>query len=127
MENNEKVANINVNIKSFFRKWIQFTEPFHKLRLQQQNVLALMLYYHYELKKEITNNKVLWKEVFDYDTKIKISTELNIQQSALENVLTQLRKKGVVENNKIVNAYIPNITNKTPVFTIKYNFKITYE
>ena len=50
MNNNEKVANLNVNIKSFFRQWILFTAPFHKVSNQQQRVLSLLLYYHYKLK-----------------------------------------------------------------------------
>ena len=67
--NNVKIANINIKLKDLFFKWIEITRPFHKLTNQQQSVLALLLYYHYKYKKEITNSKILWKMVFDYDTK----------------------------------------------------------
>jgi hypothetical protein len=127
MSNNEKVANLNVHIKSFFRQWILFTKPFHKLNNQQQEVLSLLLYYHYQLKHEITNNKILWKEVFDYDTKVKIYTELNIQPSALENLLSQLRKRKIIVENKISPVYIPDISKNSKVFTIKFNFNIKHE
>ena len=111
MNNNEKVANLNVNIKSFFRQWIQFTAPFHKLSNQQQKVLSLLLYYHYKLKQEITNNKILWKEVFDYETKVKIYTELDIQPSALENMLSSLRKRNIIIKSLIFFlAIVPSIT-----------------
>lgn len=126
MSNNEKVANINTNIKSFFRRWTQFTEPFHKLNNRQQQVLSLLLYYHYILKQEITNNKILWKEVFDYDTKVKIYSELEIHQTGLENILTQLRKKNVIMDNQISPVYIPNLDKNSKTFTIKYNFNITH-
>lgn len=127
MNNNEKVANLNVNIKSFFRQWIQFTAPFHKLSNQQQKVLSLLLYYHYKLKQEITNNKILWKEVFDYETKVKIYTELDIQPSALENMLSSLRKRNIIINKQISSLYIPNISKDSKVFTIKFNFNIKHE
>lgn len=126
MSKNEKVANINTNLKSFFRRWVQFTEPFHKLNNRQQQVLSLLLYYHYILKQEITNNKILWKEVFDYDTKVKIYSELEIHQTGLENILTQLRKKNVIMDNQISPVYIPDLDKNSKTFTIKYNFVINH-
>jgi hypothetical protein len=127
MNNNEKVANLNVHIKSFFRQWILFTAPFHKLSNQQQRVLSLLLYYHYKLKQEITNNKILWKEVFDYETKVKIYTELEIQPSALENMLSSLRKKNIIIDKQVSPMYIPNISKDSKTFTIKFNFNIKHE
>ena len=35
--------------------------------------------------------------------------EINIKDASLQNVLTSLRKKGIVENNQIVSTYIPKI------------------
>lgn len=125
--NNIKVANINVHIKSFFSKWVSFTAPFHKLSNQEQQVLALLLYYHYKLSREITNNKILWKEVFDYDTKLLITEELSIKDSALQNILTKLRKKKVILEGEISPLYIPNLEDKASKFTITFNFNIIHE
>ena len=122
MNKDEKVANINIRLKDFFFKWIEFTKPFHNLNTRQQSVLALLLYYHYKLSFEITNNKILWKEVFDYDTKRLIYDELNITSGGLENLLSQLRKKNVIVNNKITPNYIPNIDNKSKGFKLTFNF-----
>lgn len=119
-----KVVNINVNTKTFFKHWIKFTEPFHKLTDKQQNILALFLYHHNELKRQITNNKILWKEVLGYDTKVKIYSELDITSSNLENVLTQLRKRNIIIDNKIVDTYIPKIDKKTKCFQLQFNFLI---
>lgn len=118
----EKVAKITTSRKQFFFKWVEYTKPFHGLRKQLQDALALLLYHHYELGKVISNNKILWKQVFDYDTKILIMEDLNIPQTALENIYTQLRKAGVVKDNQIVPVFIPNITKDTTEFTIKINF-----
>lgn len=123
----EKVANINVKLKSFFIRYVEFTAPFHKLARQQQHVLALLLYHHYRLKQEITNNKILWREVFDYSTKLSISEDLNIQQGALENLISQLRKRGVIINKQISPVYIPEISNKSKQFSITFNFNIIHE
>lgn len=125
--NNTKSTTLNVKIKTFFFRYIEFLKPFHKLSPQQCNVLALLLCYHYKFSKEITNNKVLWKEVFDYDTKQLIIEELGISVAQIENILTQLRKKNVVIDKKISELYIPNIKNDSKTFSITYNFNIIYE
>lgn len=67
--NNTKQANINIHIKDLFFRWLEITSAFHNLTTQQKQVLGLFLYHHYKLKKEISNKKILWKLVFDYDTK----------------------------------------------------------
>ncbi len=121
---NVKSANLNVKIKNFFFRYIEFLQPFHKLQKQQYTVVALLLYYHYQFSKEITNNKILWKTVFDYDTKILITDELGITTQGLENIYTKLRKAKVIINNEISSVYIPKIDKKSKTFTINVNFKI---
>jgi len=127
MNKDEKIANINIRIKDFFFKWIEFTRPLHKLNKQQQVLLSLLLYRHYELSKEITNNKILWKEVFDYDTKVLISDEMGIQIGSIENLLSSLRKSKVIMDNQINKNYVPDIDKKTKQFKLIFNFRLIYE
>jgi hypothetical protein len=127
MNSNEKTANLNVKLKDFFTKWIEFTRPFHKLNPKQSQVLSLLLYHHYRLSQEITNSKILWKEVFDYDTKLLIYEELNIQSGSLENLLSQLRRKNIVIDNKITPYFVPNVDKKTKEFKLIFNFKLIHE
>ena len=47
MHKNIKQANININLKDLFLKWLEITSVFHKLTTQQKQVLGLFLYYHY--------------------------------------------------------------------------------
>jgi len=124
---NIKALSVNIKLKTLFKTWLQITEVFHGLTNQQIDVLALLLYYHYKLSQEITNNKILWKIVFDYETKAKIKDELQIADAGLQNVLTQLRKKNIVNNNQIVSTYIPNIEKDSTTFKIVFNFNIIHD
>lgn len=124
---NSKVATINIRIKDLFKQWLEITKIFHNLRDQEINILALFLYNHYKLKKEITNEKILWKLVFDYDVKIEIEEELNIKGQSLRNVLTALRKKGIIQDGRISKMYIPEIEDKSDNFKIVFNFNIVNE
>ena len=126
---NEKVATLNVTLRDLFFRWINITQGFHKLNNQQSQVLALFLYHHYLYKKDITNNKILWSVVFDYDTKMKICEdeifgEGGLSTSALANVLTHLRKKKVIIDKEISPLYIPEISKDCTNFKVIFNFNI---
>lgn len=122
--NNIKTANLNVSLKELFNKWLDVTKSFHKLNNQEQQVLALLLYHHYLLKKDITNNKILWKVVFDYDTKLKIREDLEMQDSVFQNTLTKLRKKNIIQNNEINPYFIPDLSLDSKNFRVVFNFNI---
>jgi hypothetical protein len=125
---NVKQANININLKDLFLKWLDITSSFHKLTKQQKHVLALFLYYHYKFKKEITNDKMLWKVVFDYDTKLLIEQELNIKNAGLQNILTLFRKRKIInEHNEITSTFIPALEPGSKEFKVIFNFNIIHE
>ena len=124
MNTNVKSLNVNVHLKTMFRLWLEITTTFHKLTKQQINVLSLLLYYHHELHKEITNNKILWKMVFDYEVKEDIKKELDLADAGFQNVLTRLRKKGIIIDNKIVSTYIPKLEKNSKHFKVVFNFNI---
>jgi hypothetical protein len=125
---NVKQANINITIKDLFLRWLDITSSFHNITNQQKQVLALFLYYHYKYKQEITNDKILWKLVFDYDTKLLIEQELGIKNAGLQNVLTLFRKRNIInDKNEITPTFIPNIEPDAQDFKVIFNFNIIHE
>lgn len=124
---NVKLATQNIRLKDLFLKWLEITKSFHGLTKQQSGILALFLYYHYEYSKEITNNKILWKMVFDYDTKRLIEDELGISNQVIQNFLTFARKKGIVTEKSISSGYIPDLSKDSKNFKIIFNFNIINE
>jgi len=124
---NTKMANINISLKNLFLKWLDITSSFHKLTKQQKKVLALFLYYHYKYQKDISNNKILWKVIFDYDTRRLIKDELNIKDAVLQNILSILRKNDIIKDGKITKTFIPELTQDSKNFKIIFNFNIIHE
>ena len=123
---NTKQALIKTNQKNFFKHWMNFTRPLHGLNKTESSTIALLLYNYFELKKDISNDDLAWKLVFDYDTKLKIKEELNFKTSqSLDNLLFALRKKNIIINNKINKSYIPIIDlDQSNTFSIVYKFEI---
>jgi len=124
---NIKQANININIKDLFFSWLNIISSFHNLPPQEEKILALLLYHHYKLQKEVTNEKILWKLVFDYDTKKLIKNELGIADQSMQNALTKLRKQNIIIDNKITKAFIPTLEQGANNFKIIFNFNIIHE
>ena len=119
--NNTKEAIIKTNSKKFFNYWLLLTKPLHKLKPIEVNVLALLLYYYFEFKKEIKNDSIAWKLVFEHDIKLKIKNELNIKcDQSITNVIYNLRKKNIIINNTVNKSFIPNIDDKTSLLVFKF-------
>jgi len=92
--------------------------PLDTLNSKELSVLAELLYwdYHYRaLEKEIR-----WKMVFDYDTKLLIMDKVPCDEQSLNNNLTSLRKKGIIEKKMIKTNF--GLDPMNPSLTI--NFKI---
>ena len=121
---NTKIANVNISLKQLFITWLEVTSSFHKLRNQEKKVLSLLLYHYYKLQDDITNETIIWKVLFDYDKKLEIRKELNIKNPSFNNILSSLRKKNVIIDDKISNIYIPNIEKGSDNFKIIFNFNI---
>lgn len=124
---NIKKANINIALKDIFLKWLDITSSFHSLTNQQKKVLSLFLYYHYLYQKDISNNKILWKVVFDYETRHLIKEELKIKDAVLQNILTIFRKNNIIKNGKIAQTFIPVLEQGSKNFKIIFNFNIIHE
>jgi len=121
---NKKEVVINTNFKDLMYYWLKFIKPFHNLPEQPMRILALVLYYYFEYKEKITDDEIIWKMIFEYDTKVKILNELNIKNHTLENKFTDLRKRGVIKNNTVDKKFIPDLNINSKEFQINFRFNI---
>ncbi|MGO1819342.1 MAG: hypothetical protein ACTH0S_06625 [Senegalia sp. (in: firmicutes)] len=124
---NSKIAKINTTRKKLFKDWLHLTKIFHGLTKQQIDILSLFLYHYNLLKKEITNEKILNKVLFDYSTKMKVKEELGIKDPALQNAMTSFRKKGIIIDGKLSKLYIPNLEDNSNTFNLVFKLNIIDE
>lgn len=113
---------IPCNKKNFYKRWLLITKPFHKLKPRQISVLTELLYYYDMLKDDYKDKDLLWKMIFDYETKLKIRNDLNIEDHIMQNSLTILRKSGVIKNNRIIDKFIPVIEDNK--YKLEFEFVI---
>ena len=97
----EKEIRIPVKERDFFRMYLAIRQPFDKLRERDTDIFAELLYYEYKYSS-ISDEKVKWKMVFDYSTKLEIASKLGISTDIIRNSLTYLRKKGKIGKGNII-------------------------
>tara|TARA_R110000772_G_scaffold62137_1_gene139611 strand:+ start:15696 stop:16079 length:384 start_codon:yes stop_codon:yes gene_type:complete len=122
--NNINVKRIKTSKREIFKYWLEFLRPYHKLRQKEIDALALLLYYRYELSREVNNKDLVHKLLFATDTRNQIRGDLDgMSQKVFNNLLTSLRKKGVIMKGNIINpVLVPNMTEDG--FKLIFNFEI---
>lgn len=121
---NINIKRIHTDKKSIFNYWLEFLKPYHKLRRKEIEAVGLLLYYRYELSREVSNIELVDRLLFSTETRTKIRADLNnMSQKVFNNLLTSLRKKGVLsKDNKIVPQLIPNMTEDG--FNLVFSFEV---
>ena len=121
---NINVKRIRTSKKEIFRYWLEFLKPYHRLRQKEIDALSLMLYYKYELARDVKNPKLVDKLLFATDTRNQIRQDIGgMSQKVFNNLLTSLRKKGVLMKGNIINpVLVPNMTEDG--FKLIFNFEI---
>lgn len=123
----KSIKKIHTDKKSIFRYWLEFLKPYHKMRNKEIEAVALMLYYRYELSRDISNPEMVDMILFSTQTRVKIMGDLNgMGQKVFNNLLTVLRKKKIItKDNKINPVLIPKMSEEG--FELIFEFKVKDE
>lgn len=108
----------------FFRYWLEFLKPIHKLSNKEMNVTALFLKKRFELAEVIKDDVLLDKNVFSRDSKQEIMEACNITLTNLNSTITSLRNAKVLIGNKINPKFIPTVTKEQNNFKLLILFNL---
>lgn len=97
------------SVTGFFKAWFKFLRPLHKLTDREIDVIASFAAQRHELSKVIQDSEILDKYTMNSDTKKKVREECNISLQNFQVIMSNLRKNGVIVDNKINPRYIPNL------------------
>lgn len=98
--------------KTIIKSYLKFTKPIHRLSPKEIDLLTEIIYKYFQEKDNFKREADLWKKVFDYDSKMEYKEILDIQDPSMQNLLSSLRRKKVLNNNKVEESYIPKLDNK---------------
>ena len=109
---------------SFFRIWLEFLRPFHKLTERETDVMAAFLKERFELSKVVSDQEVLNRLTMSEDTKKKIRETCNISQTHFQVIMTKLKKNNIISNNRINPKFIPRIDKNAKGFQLLLAFDL---
>lgn len=109
---------------SFFRIWLEFLRPFHKLTERETDVMAAFLKERFELSKVISDQEVLNRLTMSEDTKRKVRDECSISQAHFQVIMTKLKKSKMIDNGKINPRFIPRVEKDAKGFQLLLAFEL---
>ncbi len=124
MKKPDSVVMVPGNIDSFFRKWFEFLEPFHRLTAREMDVAAAFVKQRYKLSKVVKDPDILDKVLMSEDTKKAVREECNITLPHFQVIMGKLRKNQIIVDGKINPRFIPNIDEESGSFKLLLYFTL---
>lgn len=109
---------------SFFRYWFEFLRPFHKLTDREMDVISSFIRHRFELSKLVNDQGLLDKLTMSEDVKKKVREDCKISQAHFQVIMTQLKKRKVIENGRINPRFIPNLDKDGNNFQLLLSFDL---
>ena len=106
----------------FFKTWVEFLKPIHKLTKKEMLVLAAFLKKRYELSKDISERK-LDDILMSVETKREIREQCGISRKHIQVIMSKFRKNGVLVNERLYPNLIPYITEEGVGLMVYFSFK----
>lgn len=107
-----------------FLNWFLILKPLHNLS-NKECILASKLYkYRDELKEVILDKEILDTTILSDTYRKKIIEEMDITMIHLQVLLTSLRKKNVIIDNRLNPKFIPHIKDSELSLLIRFEIPI---
>jgi len=93
---------------SFYRAWIEFLAPFHKLTSRERDVAARIIQQYFKLKERCKDPVLLRELLWSQQSRKDMRDSLGMTQAHFQMVLKRLRETKVLIDGDLNKAYIPN-------------------
>lgn len=110
------------SVNGFFKLWFTFLKPLHKLTDREIDVISSFAAQRHELSKVIQDAEILDKYTMNSDTKKKVREECGISLQNFQVIMSNLRKHGVIVDNRINPRYVPNLNGEAKSFKLMLLF-----
>ena len=111
------IIELKTDRAGFYYRYYELMNPYFKLAPLERRTLALIAKEYNSILGTTNNEKISWRLALDYDSRAKMREELgDISFNSFANILTSLRKKGILVNNKIPSAYLLNESDTSLTF-----------
>ena len=93
---------------SFYRAWMEFLTPFHKLTSREKDVAARLIAQYFKLKESISDPEVLRDVLWSRSSLKDIRESLGMTQQHFQMVRKKLKDAAVIKDGDLNKKYIPH-------------------
>lgn len=104
---------LKISEENFYRTWVEFLAPFHKLTSRERDVMARIIAQYYKLKESIPDPDVLKEVLWSNTSRKDMRESLKMTPAHFQMILAALKKAGVLENGTINPRFLPHINQDT--------------
>ena len=104
------IFNVKCTEDSFFRTWVEFLAPYHKLTAREREVMARIILQYFKLKERVQDPILLNEMLWTNSSRKDMRESLNMSQAHFQMILAKLRSSQVlIENDNINPRYLPHL------------------
>lgn len=130
MSQNNKKKNMNIvympvdSEENFYYYWLVFLKPFHPLVNKEMIIAAEFLYQRQLLSEVISDSELIDTALLSKDTAEKIKKKHKISDSYYKVIISNFRKNGFIQEERINPKYIPNREFGEKTFQLTFHFDL---
>lgn len=130
MSQNNKKKNMNIvympvnSEEDFYYYWLVFLKPFHPLVNKEMIIAAEFLYQRQLLSEVISDSELVDTALLSKDTAEKIKEKHKISDSYYKVIISNFRKNGFIQDEKVNPKYIPNREFGEKTFQLTFHFDL---
>lgn len=95
---------------SFYRAWIEFLTPYHKLTARERDAAARILMQHFRFRGSVPDKIVLRELMWSHSSRKDLMDSLKMSQAYFQLVLTKLKSSGFLNNDGDINPrFLPHM------------------
>ncbi len=93
---------------SFYRAWIEFLTPYHKLTARERDVAARILMQYFRFKDSVPDQSVLRELMWSHSSRKDLTDSLKMSQAHFQLVLSKLKSSGFLKDGDINPRFLPH-------------------
>ncbi len=93
---------------SFYRSWIEFLSPYHKLSAREKDAAARLLMQYFRFRDSVGDDDVLRDLMWSRKSRNDMMASLGMSQAHFQLVLSKLKAAGFLKDGMINPRFLPH-------------------
>lgn len=117
-----KIARVKCTRDSFFKVWVVFMRPYHRLAPREGDVFATIIAQYFKLKAVCESPSILRALLWSSTSRTDMRKALGMSQPHFQLILKKLRDCGALIGQDINPRYLPHISPDSNSFELRVIF-----